>query len=185
MAPNRCIQECPHCHRMFESAAAVVRHLNHPYTSCTNWFIPPDTQSNATYGPARVDTEVPLGVKFPYSGYVFGQGATFMDHFCTDKLSDRRATNLYFPFASRDEWELAEFLSQANISMKVIDKFLSLRLVSCCLSTSLGACGSPSKHRFATLVYLFVLQRHSVALLNSSLVDPSGCRKKSTFLVVP
>jgi hypothetical protein len=38
--------------------------------------------------------------------------------------------NLYYPFASRDEWELAAFLLRSDLSLASIDSFLSLKLVS-------------------------------------------------------
>jgi hypothetical protein len=61
---------------------------------------------------------------------VFGQGQDFIDNFKADKFAYRHTENLYFPFSSRDEWELDTFLTQTNLSMKVIDGFLSLGLVS-------------------------------------------------------
>ena len=51
-----------------------------------------------------------------------------MDNFYTDKFAEERTKNPYYPFASRAEWELASFLSRANLSMKFVDEFLSLEL---------------------------------------------------------
>ena len=39
--------------------------------------------------------------------------------------------NLYYPFADRPEWEMAEFLLTSSLSMTAIDHFLSLLLVDC------------------------------------------------------
>lgn len=67
----------------------------------------------------------------PTSGKCYGRGETFMDQFDKDGFADSRAKGqLYYPFASRDEWELASFLLQSNLSMASIDSFLKLELVS-------------------------------------------------------
>jgi hypothetical protein len=131
MTLNRSLPACPHCHREFETTTAVVSHLNNPYSSCTNWYVPPGSQPNPPSNPVRVDPGVSPHVKFPFSGHIFSQGDSFMDNFYADKFSDHRTSNVYYPFASRDEWELGAFLTEADILMKVIDKFLSLQLVSC------------------------------------------------------
>ena len=116
--------------------ATVVRHLNHPYSSCAVWFLPPDSQPNPPSSPAQNDPEVSPPTKFPFSGYVFGQGQGFMDSFHADKFAEHRTGNIYYPFRSRDEWELGAFLTRANLSMNVVDEFLSLGLVSFCPSQS-------------------------------------------------
>jgi len=38
--------------------------------------------------------------------------------------------NLYYPFASWPEWELASFLLKSGLSMVVMDEFLKLQIVS-------------------------------------------------------
>jgi hypothetical protein len=68
--------------------------------------------------------------EFPGASKIFGNGHTFMDSFRSDRHGDKRIDNLYYPFASRDEWELASFLSRSNLSMTSTDQFLSLQLVS-------------------------------------------------------
>ena len=110
--------------------AAVLRHLNHPYSSCTNWFLPPDSQPNSPPSLIQDDSEIPRHETFPLSGHVIGKGQGFMNNFHADKFAEHRAQNIYYPFASRDEWELGAFLSQADISMKATDEFLSLGRVS-------------------------------------------------------
>lgn len=69
---------------------------------------------------------------YPDSGTIREQGPTFMDVFNQDTFSEQRKGNLYYPFASRDEWDLASFLLQSNLSMAMIDRFLSLKIVSPC-----------------------------------------------------
>ena len=59
----------------------------------------------------------------------YGCGKTFMMEFDNDRFSNEHNDNLYYPFASRDEWELASFLLRSNLSMAAIDRFLLLKLV--------------------------------------------------------
>ena len=65
----------------------------------------------------------------------YGTGTTFMDEFDRDQFVGERINNLYYPFASRNEWELASFLLNSDLSMASIDSFLSLNLVRVSLST--------------------------------------------------
>jgi hypothetical protein len=65
----------------------------------------------------------------PSRPQVYGKGTTFMDQFGVDKYSHDRLGNIYYPFASRQEWEIASFLLRSSLSMVKIDKFLSLELV--------------------------------------------------------
>jgi hypothetical protein len=60
----------------------------------------------------------------------YGTGTTFMDEFDRDQYAGERIKNLYYPFASRDEWEFAAFLLRSDLSMASIDSLLSLNLVS-------------------------------------------------------
>jgi hypothetical protein len=59
-----------------------------------------------------------------------GSGTTFMKQFNLDTFATERVKNIYYPFASRAEWELAAFLLRSDLSIAAIDKFLSLTLVS-------------------------------------------------------
>lgn len=60
----------------------------------------------------------------------FPGGATFMDEFDKDPHAPERILNLYYPFVSRDEWELASYLLRSDLSVASINTFLSLSLVS-------------------------------------------------------
>jgi hypothetical protein len=60
----------------------------------------------------------------------FGLGTTFMQQFDCDEFAEERTENLYYPFASRAEWELAAFLLRSDLSLAALDMFLSLNLVS-------------------------------------------------------
>jgi hypothetical protein len=60
----------------------------------------------------------------------YGTSTTFMEEFDRDQYAGERVENLYYPFASRDEWEFAAFLLRSDLSMASIDSLLSLNLVS-------------------------------------------------------
>ncbi|KAI6146028.1 hypothetical protein BKA82DRAFT_3981096 [Pisolithus tinctorius] len=53
-----------------------------------------------------------------------------MDKFNGDQFSNLRASNLYYPFNSHNEWELASWLLRSGLSMRAIDSFLSLSIIS-------------------------------------------------------
>ena len=59
----------------------------------------------------------------------YGTGTTFMDEFDHDQYAGERIENLYYPFASRNEWEFAAFLLCSDLSMASIDSLLSINLV--------------------------------------------------------
>jgi C2H2 type zinc finger protein len=77
------------------------------------------------------DKQNPFNIKkHPTSGSVYGRGETFMDQCDKDRFTEKRTGHLYYPFASRDEWELASFLLRSRLSMAAIDRFLKLNMVS-------------------------------------------------------
>jgi hypothetical protein len=81
--------------------------------------------------PPQQEAVLPFHTEFFLgSSKVFGNGETYMDIFDEDKYADARQTNLYYPFASQLEWELASFLLKSDLSRIAIDQFLKLRLVS-------------------------------------------------------
>jgi hypothetical protein len=71
----------------------------------------------------------PIIKEHPSAGQTFGKGKTFLENFDTDAYASQRAANLYYPFSSKEEWELASFLLMSGLSMAKITKFLSLKLV--------------------------------------------------------
>ena len=84
------------------------------------------------------------------SSKVFGNGETYLDLFNEDEYVDVRQTNLYYPFASQPEWELASFLLKTDLSRVAIDQFLKLQLVSTMQYIELSdkfTCSSDSGHR--------------------------------------
>ena len=72
----------------------------------------------------------PFVEKYEGAAEEYGAGVTFMSEFNRDQYAVERVENIYYPFTSRDEWELAAFLYRSDLSMGSIDSFLSLKLVS-------------------------------------------------------
>jgi hypothetical protein len=77
----------------------------------------------------------------------FGHSANLLEAMETDEFQTLHVNNLYYPFASRMEWELASWLSQGLFSQKAIDQFLHLEYVSC-LITSFAAATNDATCRF-------------------------------------
>ena len=61
---------------------------------------------------------------------MYGRSKTFLDRFDDNRFSGLRATNIYYPFAGRGDWEIGSFLLSSGLSMKKIDDFLRLETVS-------------------------------------------------------
>ena len=94
-------------------------------------WTPPDNQNDnsgdsgafgTTTGPSFTEYYEGCSEKFP-------GGKTFMDVFEMDQYSEERKDNLYFPFASREEWQFASWLLWLRLSLTAIDSLLSLDLV--------------------------------------------------------
>ena len=60
----------------------------------------------------------------------YGIGKSFMDKFDEDKYAKLRNACPYYPFSTKEEWELAAYLLESDLSMASIDRFLKLSLVS-------------------------------------------------------
>ena len=67
---------------------------------------------------------------FDGAAQMYGLGPTFMDTFGSDQFSEFQKSNLYYPFASCSKWELALWLLRSGLSMRAIDAFLLLPIVS-------------------------------------------------------
>jgi hypothetical protein len=67
---------------------------------------------------------------YPTAARVYGKGHTFMDVFDADRFADKRKENLYYPFASKQDWEMASWLLRSGLSKGAVDQFLHLELVS-------------------------------------------------------
>lgn len=95
----------------------------------------PEDQENSDVkeatNPNQQDTQSPFFIEYyPRAAKIQGQAKTFMDIFDEDEHASKRANNLYYPFASAKEWEVASFLLKSGLSMAKIDEFLKLELVS-------------------------------------------------------
>ncbi|KAG1895266.1 uncharacterized protein F5891DRAFT_1194323 [Suillus fuscotomentosus] len=54
---------------------------------------------------------------------------TFLDLFDADEHAEYRKENLFYPFASREEWEVTDFLLRSALSMAAINNFLQLSMI--------------------------------------------------------
>lgn len=66
----------------------------------------------------------------PNAGMKYGLGKTFLESFDDDRHAPERSVNLFFPFASKEDWQVGVWLSRSRLSMAAIDSFLSLPMVS-------------------------------------------------------
>jgi len=67
---------------------------------------------------------------FPGASDIFGKGETFIDLFDGNEYAESWKKNVYYPFASQPEWELALYLLKSGLSMAATDEFLNLQMVS-------------------------------------------------------
>lgn len=117
----------------FADESSVLKHMNHRFSSCNSFFLrgePLPTRPNTPPNtPPIPPNPPPHSTIFPGAGFVYGRGDGYMGTFYDDKHANERMSNLYYPFQSKGEWEIASFLSRSGLSMKRIDEFLSLSLV--------------------------------------------------------
>jgi hypothetical protein len=66
---------------------------------------------------------------YPGASEIFGSGPTFMDNFDNDQFSKERRVHSHYPFASKDEWQMASFLLRSGLSMAALDQFFNLEFV--------------------------------------------------------
>lgn len=59
----------------------------------------------------------------------YGKQPNTLERMDADEHSSKRMGNTFFPFASKEEWDLAKFLSE-TLTQTEIDRFLKLRWVS-------------------------------------------------------
>ena len=148
--------QCPSCEKRFPNDSLVLRHMNNPLTSCASWFdylkSISSTQSHhptdrRTSSPTETNDLEATGHEEPTSNprasappryedihpnapSVFGSGPGFMDAFNADRHAEARSQNLYYPFSSKEEWGLSSWLLCSGLSMRAIDEFLALPIVS-------------------------------------------------------
>ncbi|KAG1810405.1 uncharacterized protein HD556DRAFT_1428452 [Suillus plorans] len=56
-------------------------------------------------------------------------GLMFLDLFDVDEYAEYRKDNLFYPFASKEEWEITDFLLHSPLSMAAINEFLVLPMI--------------------------------------------------------
>ena len=83
-------------------------------------------------GETQIGESDPFIEFYPKASADYGHGHTFMDTFDADQFSLEHQTNLFYPFASKAEWEFAAWLANSGLSMAAINKCLSLDII--CLS---------------------------------------------------
>ncbi|KAF8125582.1 hypothetical protein EV363DRAFT_1453678 [Boletus edulis] len=66
---------------------------------------------------------------FRNASRVYNVGQTFLDRFTMDAYSSCHMSNIYYPFATHDDWEMANYLLQSHLSMAKIDEYLKLNLI--------------------------------------------------------
>ncbi|KAI6022462.1 hypothetical protein BKA83DRAFT_4464045 [Pisolithus microcarpus] len=66
-------------------------------------------------------------VTFPRAAEIFEGGETFLTRFELDPYSVCRRLVPFYPFANLDDWRVANFLLTSGLSMRALDKFLSLQ----------------------------------------------------------
>lgn len=96
---------------------------------------PPDSDlPGMDQGPGHDEMDACDGQKFtePFPGCSdsYPGGITFMDQFWQDQYANERLQNLYFPFASAEEWQFSSWCLRSGLSMASIDSLLSLSIVS-------------------------------------------------------
>ena len=174
--PSEFHGQCPSCRKQFATDSGVLRHMNHPRTSCISSFDFLESarhlngQTSSTYQPnhnepGRNDktnhntrASGDAGTRHyqelhPNVPLIFGSGPGFVDVFNKDQHAQKRRDNLYYPFSSKEEWGLASWLLCSGLSMRAIDDFLALPIVS--LGTLFGTTYSDEKQDSPTFTLFY------------------------------
>jgi hypothetical protein len=85
-----------------------------------------DFGRDSPVGGSNTDPDVE---EFPNAAQPIGSGQTFMEWLDSDQFALDRKKNIYYPFASKAEWEMASFLMRSSMTMKDIDDFFKLQHV--------------------------------------------------------
>lgn len=64
------------------------------------------------------------------AGAIYGTVEMFLSNFNQDQYAKRHMDNPHYPFADSNDWMLANFLLKSGLSMRAIDEYLSLNIVS-------------------------------------------------------
>lgn len=66
---------------------------------------------------------------YPSAAKTYGKGRTIMQEIDEDNSVPEAKNNVYYPFTSRQDFEMGAWLSQSNVSMSQIDDFLKLSYI--------------------------------------------------------
>jgi len=69
---------------------------------------------------------------YPGAGQTYGKGTTFFEQFAQDRFSRERnmSNNVYYPFASFEEWEFTNVFMRLQCSLAQKTELLNTKLVS-------------------------------------------------------
>jgi hypothetical protein len=56
----------------------------------------------------------------------FGPGENLLQAMERDQYEEQQKENIFYPFSSHEDWQLASWLLQGSLSQKSIDEFLRL-----------------------------------------------------------
>lgn len=105
-------------------------------------------------------------------------GVTFLDLFDADEHAECRKDNIFYPFTSREEWEVADFLLRSPLSMAAIDQFLRLPMV-CVLHGPFEASMMILLHRYANWNCRSIALKNCEVVLKCCQRDRAGSVKSS------
>ncbi|KAI6010464.1 hypothetical protein EDC04DRAFT_2871206 [Pisolithus marmoratus] len=147
---------CPSCGKGgFTNHEAISRHMSQPKSGCSTWFgdlvhiredlLSRDPDGHNDLHATSINKQ--SGGRDEYDSMV-GSDEQMLDRtqegnshsslikhfpgamqFNADKFSNHWSSNIYYPFASRGDWELGLWLLHSGLSMGVINAFLSFHLI--------------------------------------------------------
>ncbi|KAG1851431.1 hypothetical protein DFJ58DRAFT_728872 [Suillus subalutaceus] len=142
---------CPSCGKEFKDHTSVACHMSQPrkddpmvtddprelYTSSyetgEDMNVYDFSNEGETFeresGGRTQDRDAEVTNFFPKPPLAFEHGYMFLSLFESDENSVHRKTNLYYPFSSRREWQVAAWLLHSGLSMEKINSFLALEMI--------------------------------------------------------
>lgn len=112
---------------------------------------------------------------FPGASKVHDVGQTFLDRFGMDTYAVHRRSNVYYPFSSHDDWQVANYLLQSHLSMAKIDEHLKLNFVRFSVSIfSVAHSIISASGRYGPFPFHFRLRRNCEVALSSFHLDRVG-----------
>ena len=123
---------------------------------------------------------------FPGAAKMYSGGSTFLEKFDMDEFNSCRSSNIYYPFASRGDWQLASWLLRSGLSMRAMDAFFRLTWYAFyCFNSSI----STYSHRYHIRSKLYlspsVRQMSSVNVPSCYPADHAGSPKRFAHHIQP